>query len=193
MDTFRSAGALDITPGVPLMHASTRLGPVRHGVTFREHQPGPIWLRVVGIVASLSAVTGLVFGTPTVLREWGTPTSWSLLVGMIALIVVGGAGFTTLIWDTIDIAVEDGILVAWLRPLRVLRVPLNEVAEVNETMVSPRDAAGMGLRWTPSGTYLLWRAESGVELQTRRGRVFHIQTDRPTELRAILDPSQASP
>lgn len=159
---------------------------------FREHHLGPTWLRVVGIVAALLAIDGLAFGIPALFREWGSPGSWSLLAGMIVLIAVGGTGFTTLIWNTIDVAVCDGVAMAWLRPLRVLRIRLEDVAGVNATTVSPQDAAGLGFRWTPSGTYLLWRAGTAVEVRTRRGRTIFIQTDHPTSLQAALDPSSTT-
>ena len=82
------------------------------------------------------------------------------------------------------IAVDDSQLVLSLWPVWTKRIPVTDVADATEVVVSPvRDFGGVGLRFAGQGRIaLLMRRGPAVAVQTASGRTYVLGTADPDGL-----------
>ncbi|WP_213815729.1 hypothetical protein [Glaciihabitans sp. dw_435] len=158
---------------------------------YREHQPGPRWLRAVGVfcVAILLPVSAVMANA--VAQRWGTGSALWVLACMVFFIVAIGLASLICLANTIDIRVTHRDITGLVVPLRVFRIHTEEITAIEPATVTPTHAGGIGYRVTPSARYLLFNAGPAVRITTRTGRIYVVRSLRPDALIAAIEPAKA--
>ncbi|WP_276301619.1 hypothetical protein [Halorussus lipolyticus] len=66
------------------------------------------------------------------------------------------------------------------------RIPLSDLADVQETGYSPMRYGGWGIRWSPQGIAYTVSGKSGVRIERTGGKSMFVGSDRPDELVAAV-------
>jgi hypothetical protein len=153
---------------------------------FVERQTGPVWLRVLGVVAAATLVVTAVVLVQGIGRAWGTPSAGVLAVALVVLFVIVGLAAVTGLLNRITVTVGDGRVVGRLAPFRVFTIPVDGIAGIEQAEVTTAEAGGIGYRLRPGARFLLFDAGAAARLDMRDGRTYCLRSDRGPELEEAI-------
>lgn len=154
-----------------------RARPIR-GRAVRQVEPWSTELtsRTLQVIAWVVLAAFLVVLVVVVVQEGGGPVAWAM--GLVLAVVGVGTWLLAYAWSAVRVDVDaDGLRIrSRALPLRLSRVPVEEIAGVDAQQLDAMRWGGIGLRALPDRTAYIVQAQApGIVVYKRDGRRLALQ------------------